>query len=259
VNRAFFDGMRSGGINSGSVMVPCPHFPEAAHYSHTHPDADIGLHLTLTSDEAPARWRPAAPQASVPSLLDDDGYFHRAWSSGIRLNLKEVELELRAQIEKAFAFGLRPTHLDSHQFILQQSGERIFRLYLGLAHDYGLPILASRESFDRYPYIGAAISGRDIVLDRVVTIGPSIAAGNWAAFYRRALETLPPGLTEFLIHPGYRDEELSRVLGTREEWGAAWRQRDLDFFVSAGFKSILEDQGIKLVTWREMGSRFPQN
>jgi hypothetical protein len=38
----------------------------------------------------------------------------------------------------------------------------------------------------------------------------------------------------------------------RDTWGAAWRQRDFDFFTSTAFRQLLQDQNIKLVTWREL-------
>jgi hypothetical protein len=35
-------------------------------------------------------------------------------------------------------------------------------------------------------------------------------------------------------------------------WGSAWRQRDYDFFTSNAFRKLLEDNQIKLVTWRDL-------
>src|SRR5262249_32699039 len=49
VNAAAIKALQGGTINSASMMVPCPWFPEMADYAKSHPDADFGLHLTLTS------------------------------------------------------------------------------------------------------------------------------------------------------------------------------------------------------------------
>jgi len=42
-NAASISAMENGMVNSGSVMVTCPHFPEIADYSKTHPGADIAF------------------------------------------------------------------------------------------------------------------------------------------------------------------------------------------------------------------------
>jgi len=66
------------------------------------------------------------------------------------------------------------------------------------------------------------------------------------------LKNLKPGVTEFVIHPGYDDQELRAATRERPSWGAAWRQRDFDFFTSDQFREILAQQKIQLVTWREL-------
>src|SRR5579859_2693865 len=122
VNAASLHALESGGINSASLMVPCPWFPEIADYAKSHPSADFGLHLTLTSERVYYRWGPVAPRDKVPSLVDANGYFHHDWSAGTRIQPKDAETELRAQIERAYAMGIRPTHLDSHQYRLIDNG-----------------------------------------------------------------------------------------------------------------------------------------
>jgi chitin disaccharide deacetylase len=252
VNAAAIRALQGGTINSASMMVPCPWFPEIADYAKSHPDADFGLHLTLTSERVYYRWGPVAPADKVPSLVDLNGYFHHDWEDGQHINAKEVEVELRAQIERALAMGVRPTHLDSHQYRLIMNGKELFDTMLRVAHDYKLPVFVNRDWFADHPYLQASLGPSDIVLDHTVTIEPGIPPEKWAEFYLTALKNLKPGVTEFVIHPGYDDDELRAATRERPTWGSAWRQRDFDFFTSDQFREILDQQKIKLITWREL-------
>jgi len=252
VNAATFQALEAGAVNSASIMVPCPWFPEAAGYAKSHPDTDFGLHLTLTSERVYYRWGPVAGRDKVPSLVDSNGYFHHDWDQHPRIDPRDVETELRAQIERALAMGLRPTHFDSHQYRLIENGKDIFEVFVRLGHEYNVPIFVTRDWFAEHPYLEASLGPRDLILDHTVTISPDVNAEKWADFYRDALKNLQPGVTEFVIHVGLDDEELRAFSRERATWGAAWRQRDFDFFMSKEFRALLEQQHVKLITWREL-------
>jgi predicted glycoside hydrolase/deacetylase ChbG (UPF0249 family) len=252
VNAASIKGLESGLVTSASIMVPCPWFPEMADYAKAHPDADFGLHLTLTSERVFYRWGPVAARDKVPSLLDSNGYFQLNWTETTRIDAKEVELELRAQIDRAIAMGVRPTHLDSHQYRLFQNGKEIFESALRVAHDYKLPVFVVRDWFADRPYLEASLSRDDLVVDHTVTIDPAVRPEKWADFYTTALKNLQPGVTVFIIHLAFDDKEMRAATRERDTWGAAWRQRDFDFFTSKEFRALLREQNIKLVTWREL-------
>jgi predicted glycoside hydrolase/deacetylase ChbG (UPF0249 family) len=254
VNAATIKALESGLVNSASIMVPCPWFPEIADFARSHPDADLGLHLTLTSERVYYRWSPVASKDKVPSLVDENGYFHHDWTPTTRINPKEVELELRAQIDRAYAMGIRPTHLDSHQYRLIDNGKELFEVAVRIARDYKLPLFVARDWFADRPYLESSLSASDIVFDHTVTIAPTVPAAQWADFYKTALKNLQPGVTEFVIHLGYDNDELKAATRERDTWGAAWRQRDFDFFTSQEFRDLLSKQNIKLITWREIAS-----
>ena len=258
VNAAAIKSLEAGAVNSASMMVPCPWFPEIADYAKSHPSADFGLHLTVTSERVYYRWGPVASSDKVPSLIDENGYFHHDWAPNQRINAKEVEIELRAQIERALAMGVRPTHLDSHQYRLIMNGKELFDVMLRVAHEYKLPVFVNTDWFADYPYLKESLGPDDIVLDHTITIGPDVPPEKWNEFYISALKNLKPGVTEFVIHPGFDDEELRAATKERPTWGSAWRQRDYDFFNSDQFRQILAKENIKLITWRELARRARQ-
>jgi len=261
VNAASIKALESGAINSASIMVPCPWFPEIADYAKSHPEIDFGLHLALTSERIYIRWGPVASADKVRSLLDENGYFHHDWTPTTKIDPQEVEIELRAQIDRAYAMGIRPTHLDSHQYRLDSTGKALFEVALRLAHQYKLPFFVTRDWFKDYPYLEKTLGPNDVVIDHTITIDPAVfveantAPEKWADFYKNAIRAMPPGVTELVIHLAYEDSEMRAATRERETWGAAWRQRDFDYFTSPAFRQLLQEQNIQLITWRQIANR----
>lgn len=253
VNAATIKGFESGLVNSGSIMVPCPWFSEIATYARANPQADLGLHLTLTSEWTSFRWGPVTPKDRVSTLLDKNGYFHLTETeASAKADPNEVEREIRAQIERARAFGIQPTHLDSHMGTLYQN-KALFEIFLKVAREYKLPVRVAKTWFARADFLPSTLSPDDVFIDRVLDINPTVAPADWAKFYTDALKKLEPGVTEVVIHLAYDDAEMRGATVDHPDWGAAWRQRDLDFFTSDGFRQLLREQQIKLITWRELG------
>ena len=253
VNAATIKAFETGLVSSGSIMVPCPWFSEIAAYARANPRADLGLHLTLTSEWTSFRWGPLSSKDRVSSLLDKDGYFYPLETDAAsHVDPKEVELEITAQVERARASGVQPTHLDSHMGTLYQN-KALFEVFLRVARKYKLPVRVARAWFGRADFPAEILKTDDVYIDRVLDINTSVAANDWASFYSDAIKKLEPGVTEVVIHLAYDDAEMRGATFDHPNWGAAWRQRDLDFFTSDAFRKLLQENQIKLITWRELG------
>ena len=256
INRATLQALDTGAISSASIMIPCPWLPEVAAYARTHPNADLGLHLTLNSEWTMYRWGPVTSTDRVPSLLDRDGYFYSTTQEAIaHIDPREAEVELRAQIERARAFGIQPTHLDSHMGLLFQT-RALFAVLLRVAHDYKLPVLLSNDlqvmGGDTTLFAGLVMP-TDILIDHIVTIMPDVPPARWGQFYEEKIKQLQPGVTEMIIHLGHDEDELRGAMAGFEGWGAAWRGRDFGYFTSDAFRRLLRENNVQLVTWREIG------
>src|SRR6266550_5283197 len=141
---ASFDALDKGVVSSASIMIPTPWITEVAAYAKAHPNADLGLHLTVTSEWDTYRWGSVESKDKVPTLLDSVGTFPDDDSLvALRAKPAEVEREIRAQVDRALAMGIRPTHLDSHMGALFRTPE-LFATYVKVAHDYHVPFLAVR-------------------------------------------------------------------------------------------------------------------
>jgi len=249
-NAASFDALDKGAISSASIMVPTPWITEVAAYARAHPDADLGLHLTLTAEWDAYRWGSVESNDKVPSLLDPDGTFPNNDSVvAVRAKQEEIELELRAQIRRAMALGIRPTHLDSHMFSLFTT-PALLATYVKIAHEYHLPFLALRTN----PFGGPPmpLAPNDIPLDALVQAFPNVTPDKWKEFYVSAIANLKPGLTEIIVHLGHDDAELRAVTVNQEPWGSAWRQRDYDAVNSPEFKKALQDNKVILIKWKDL-------
>jgi len=250
VNVASFDALDKGAISSASIMIPTPWVGEVAAYARAHPNADLGLHLTLTSEWETYRWGSVESKDKVKSLLDSAGTFPSETAPvTAKANSVEAERELRAQVERALALGIHPTHLDSHMGALFTSNDLI-ATYIKVAHHYRLPFLAIRGNPPGVTTV--PLSPNDVVLDNVIVASPDVPRDHWKEFYLNAIANLKPGLTEIIVHLGHDDAELQAVTVNHEPYGSAWRQRDYDAVTSPEFKKALEDNHVVLVRWRDL-------
>lgn len=256
-NSAAIKSMEEGVVNSASIMVPTPWFPEIADYAKNNPEMDFGLHLTLTSEWKFLKWRPITPYNEVPGLVDDGMFFYEN-----RLDFnqhstpQEVEKELRAQIELAKQFGINITHLDTHMFSLYSRPEYV-EIYKKLGHEYGIPVLLQKDYLNITgvrPEI--LLDDTDIITDHIHMAAPDNYASGLNEYYSDVLKNLEPGLNVILLHPGFDNDEMQAATTDHINYGADWRQKDFDFFSSDLSKELISDNDIQLITWKEIKEKL---
>jgi len=169
----------------------------------------------------------------------------------LRMQPEEVEIEIRAQIQRALAMGLHPTHLDTHMGTLAVTPQ-IYSVLVKVAHEYHLPYMAVKLPGEQGKELMKLISPNDIVLDHLVMFEPNVPAGQWTESYVKAIESLKPGLNELIVHLAYEDSEMRAITAGHPDYGAAWRQRDFNAVTSPQFKHALKENHIILVGWRQL-------
>lgn len=250
-NEASFKAMDQGMVNSGSVMIPCPEINDVVHYLKMHPNADIGIHLTVTSEWPVYKWRPVSTVDTSSSITDGRGYFYENVSHfSANAHPQEVENEFRAQIGKALNIGIKPTHLDSHMYAAFTNKE-ILDMYISLGKEFNLPTLLTYELPIRSWFLKDLV-----VVDRLYCASPNDFDRGLHNYYSDVLERLRPGLNCILIHPAFDNREMQRVTGTQSDFGSAWRQEDYEYFVSDACRTIIKKNDIKLVTWSEIQKKL---
>ncbi len=254
--------VEDGVATSLSVMMPCSWVPECAAWLRDNPQVDAGVHLTLTSEWKNYRWGPVAGASVVPGLVDEHGYLWRGVADvAAHAGADEVEAEMRAQVDKALAVGIRPTHLDSHMgtCFLPQFVER----YMKVGIEKNIPILMFGGHMQHIgPEAGLfkpllrSLSeqlwnaGLPVIDDLVTqpTKGPQYEQrkGELIALLRE----MQPGVTQIIVHCTEPTEVFSYISGS----GPA-RQAELRLMTDPDVKAFIESEGIVLTTWRELAER----
>ncbi len=247
VNEAVLATLSAGIVRSATLMAPCPGAAQAIGMLAAHPEVAFGIHLTAICDNVIQRWGPMAPRAEVASLLDEEGCFFsndRRREFLARARIEELKIEWRAQIEQVLATGLRPTHLDFH--CLYDGGRPdIMAMTLGLAHQYGLAMRVAAPPWT------VDLQARGVpTLDHGFVDSsrlPTAAADKADAFARLLLE-LPPGLTEWAVHPGLDTPDLRAT----QPATVVFRQSDCDFLMSPAARHLVEAAGVTLLDYRPL-------
>lgn len=204
--------MHSGAATCASIMVPAPWARDAA--ATYQPGDDIGVHVTLNAEHPTYRW---GPITHAPSLLDGDGGFPRSiddlWEHA---DPEEVRREVRAQIERALAWGIDVTHLAPHLTAITLRPE-FFDVYLDMAVEFVLPIrLPSTISAEQagFPFRRLAVEAGVVFPDH---FDHDWRAGSRDRVYA-AIRDLEPGVTEIHVQPAIDTPEVRALSAVASGW-----------------------------------------
>jgi len=253
VNMACIRAFENKAITSGSIMVPCPWASEIIAYSKDHPGMDVGIHLTLTAEWDLYKWDGITASDQIPSLLDKNNYFYPSVEElGKAAKGTEVEKELRAQIDKAIASGVQPTHIDTHMGSVLANPELV-KIYLKLSDIYHLPVLFPRSYLSWFPPdVAKSMESKIFLIDNLFMLEPKMITGKWIDAYKKGVETMKPGLNEMIVHLAIDNDEMQAISKGHDDYGSAWRQHDLDMISGNEFKDLLKSNHIILIGWRQI-------
>lgn len=259
--------LSAGIVSSGSIMVPCPWFRAASRFAADHPNADLGVHLTLTSEWPTYRWAPVSTADPASGLLDGEGCFHATAHAVQASGLPAaVEREMEAQIARAVGAGVLPTHADTHMGSVAHA--KFMESYVGVTLRHGLPPMLLRLDEEGWrevtrEHAGAALDDQAIrrvvsltrsleergvpLLDALAGLSLSADPATRLDQAKAALAALRPGLTHFIIHPARDTPELRAIT---PDW--ACRAADLDAFARRELSDFVRAQGIQLIGYRRL-------
>jgi predicted glycoside hydrolase/deacetylase ChbG (UPF0249 family) len=254
---AFWETQAQGLVTCGAVMMPCPWVPELAAWCQAHPKADVGVHLTLTSEWNGYRWRPLSTADTKSGLLDEEGYMWRSVADLHRhMDVDAAIAELRAQVERALALGIDVTHVDTHMGAVAHP--KLAPAYIRLALEYRLPAMLPHISEARMAEWGVSpAAARSFLaeMEALIASGYPIldhlcsarGDGDRMQVYERLFDELPVGITHLLLHPSVADADLDAITEH-----AADRFADYECFMSPELQEYVIGQGIHLIGYRRL-------
>jgi predicted glycoside hydrolase/deacetylase ChbG (UPF0249 family) len=226
---------------SASIMVTCPWYQEGVEILREHPEVAVGVHLTLNAEWKGYRWGPVAGRSAVPSLVDSAGCFFpsRALFFAHKPDIREVETELRAQIERALGTGLRIDYLDYHMGTAVDTPD-LRALVERLAVEYRLGISRYFGETDVSGLYGAEASNKP---DTLVAMA----------------RTLEPGSLRLMVfHIGLETPEMDALIDLNQfglKQMSRHREAELRALTSEKFLFQLKEKGVRLLTYRDLLAR----
>jgi len=261
-NMGTIKSIENGVATSTSIMMPCSWVPEIAIYLKDHPQVDAGIHLTLTSEWKNYRWFPVAGKPTVPSLVDQDGYFwHSVPEVVAHATPEEFETEIRAQIDKALSMGIKPTHLDSHMGTCFHPA--FLERYVKVGIEKKIPILFIGGHLQ---YIGEQAESLKPLINQIAdrvwkaglpVIDDLVTRPTHSKDYKqkkdeliKLLREMKPGITEIIVHCTVPTEVFSYI-----SHSGANREAELRLMTDPDIKAFIQREGIILTTWDELKKR----
>lgn len=256
--------MEEDHIQSSAVMMPCPNAKAFIDWAVAHPEEDVGLHLTLTSEWKTHRWPGLVSAEEAPGLYDEEG---KLWRRVIEVvqnaTAEEVEQEIRAQIEQSIAWGHRPDHIDTHMGTLYGS-HQFTEAYLRVAEEYQIPAMVidfqNSEVVAGFKNQGYPLSDEMIAIVNNYSL-PKLdffsSAPNGDSYedkcekFKELIRSLNPGLTEIIFHPSELTDNLKSITNS-------WQQRawEAQMFADPAMKQFFEEQELVFTNWQEIMERF---
>jgi chitin disaccharide deacetylase len=266
VNRGILEGHEHGVVTSTTLMACGEKFHEAATLATRASKLSVGCHVVLVDGT------PVLPATEVSSLVGTNSQSRflqsltsfALLSAAGRLDRAQIEAEVTAQIKKLQTAGIQVSHLDSHKHThmfpavlkgvlraAKSCGIQAMRnpfeplVFATLRHwkrQFQLKLLQSFRSRFRAMLAEAGVATPDGCVGIAATGGLSLE------IFKMLLENLPEGTWEFVSHPGYNDGDLDKIQTRLRDS----RDKELAILISPAIRELIQRQGIKLISYREM-------
>jgi hopanoid biosynthesis associated protein HpnK len=271
VNAGIVRGFRDGIVTSATIMANGDAFEDAIECAQANPKLGVGCHLVLVGGKC------VAPVRQVISLADSEGCLPSSLPALLSklstgsVRLQAIEAELRAQVERVIASGLRPTHFDSHKHT--HAHPKVMEVVVRVAEEF--KVTRIRKPFeDTKALLSPKFRGGVSSWKRRATA--LIAGVNAPGFQKLAtsrgirtpdhfmgvaatgrlnreailamIGAMRDGVTELMCHPGEYDEELEKS-PTRLKHE---REAELEGLTDPDVRRAIREHNVRLMNFQEL-------
>lgn len=271
VNRGIVEAHRAGLVKATTLMAVSRAFDNAVAQAKANPELAVGCHVVLVDGD------PLLGSERIPSLTAGHGGFRHTLLAFARdamrgkISADEITAEAEAQIRKLQQAGILVSHIDTHKHAhvfpavlapvlaaARACGVRAVRNPFTLVRPLKVRALARRpELWKRYAQVAVLRRYAPEFRRQVAQAGMITTDGAFGIvstgeldleLFRAIVACIPEGTWEFVCHPGYNDANLAQ-LQTRLRDS---REQELRALTSAEARVSLQQQGIELISYREL-------
>ncbi len=261
VNEGIIRAHKSGIVTSATILVGLRASGNAIELARENELLSTGVHLSCGSlFQYPASSPYGLPPESA-GISVDEVFFLMLRSTTSKKYREKLLDSFRYQVEWALKRGLSISHLDTHKHI--HAWPPAASLVCRVANEFGIPAVR----FPYEPFLERGPVNLKTRLFLLLLFVPSIiirkiledhglrfpdnfrgvlSTGRWTKRgFLRLLKTLPVGVTEIMVHPGYTrglSKSYTRLISSRET--------ELDILADPNLKTWCFEHHIQLINYR---------
>ncbi|MGA1979126.1 MAG: ChbG/HpnK family deacetylase [Sedimentisphaerales bacterium] len=272
ITDAIIDCHSNGIVTSTTLMSNMPFAEYAASKAKDFPELSVGLHLNLTEG------KPLAAPDKIDRLVDSEGNFLDKSNQfkNLRSNKKvkeQVYKEFEAQLLRALDLGVNISHCTGHRriekkLVVRKAIKKLYKRYGVFAvrtrkrlywtdpkANFYFKLKKTLLNLRRFPSVYARIFNHLIAKKTGLPLPDRMISPRYLIpchfdpkeQFIRCFNSLPEGVSELLLHPGYYDEKSMESPAFRKT-----REFDTQIACDKDIKNCIKECNIELISFRDL-------
>ncbi|SHK82720.1 hypothetical protein SAMN02745163_04531 [Clostridium cavendishii DSM 21758] len=236
VSEGIIQGIKTGVITDATAMANMEYFTESIEVAKRVGISKMGIHFTLTAG------KPVSQCEQMNTIVNEEGCFYKLNEiTPENIDCKQIEKELRAQLDMFLKTGMTLNHIDSHHHIYGFNDE-LFEIVANLAKEYNVPM---RCPFDKHRELLKRIGVK--TTDKFIKdfYGEDISEEMLINLLENNKDF--KGSIEIMVHPAIVDNEILQKSSYNKV-----REKELSILTSKRVLKYIKDNNIELISYSDL-------